>query len=621
VSKALLRNLIERDSIIATLLFGAMLWIFLASHVYQVADSSYSMLLSESLIHHHSFKLDDYSFPSAAPVLAGDYFKYGDIYQLEVVNGHIYYYFPPGSSILSVPIVEAMNLFGLSVSRADGTYDLNKEAVIEVRIAALLMAGLGVIFYFLARMALPKLLSLTVAVGGVLGTQVWSTASRSLWTDTWGLFLLGVVLLMLLGAAADRFRLRPILLATLLSWMYIVRPTFAVPIAAITLYMLVYYRAQFRRFAITGAVWLGAFMLYSWHLFGRPLPSYYRASRLQVDVFWTALTGNLISPGRGLLVFVPALFFVGYLLVRYRRWLVYPRLTWLSLAVILLHLTIISCFGHWWGGHSFGPRLSTGLVPWFVLLAILGLQARAQCRLESVSRLRFGMLELSLGAGLLFLSVAINGAGATSHATWAWNVRPLNIDEHPERNWDWRQPQFLAGLLRAPLPDEIPVANFDRIDFASPQSSGFLWYGWSVPDPTSAPTLRWTNAKEAAVVFRLNTIQDVTFSARLQAYVIPNSHREQRLDIALNGKPIEHWRFSDASPHELSFVLRSSLLREKNLLEFFLPDAVAPAALGDGKESRPLGIAVQWIQFTPGSSSRLARPGADGANQLALGLR
>src|SRR6267142_876184 len=105
------------------------------------------------------------------------------------------------------------------------------------------MAGLAAIFYFLARLALPKLSSLIVAIGGALGTQVWSTASRSLWTDTWGLFLLGVVLLMLMGAATGRIRLRPILLATLLSWMYIVRPTFAVPVAVIAVYILVYYRS------------------------------------------------------------------------------------------------------------------------------------------------------------------------------------------------------------------------------------------------------------------------------------------------------------------------------------------------------------------------------------------
>jgi hypothetical protein len=45
---------------------------------------------------------------------------------------------------------------------------------------------------------------------------------------------------------------------------------------------------------------------------------------------------------------------------------------------------------------------------------------------------------------LLALSIGINGRGATSEATAMWNVRPASVDEHPERRWDWRDPQFLA---------------------------------------------------------------------------------------------------------------------------------------------------------------------------------
>jgi len=587
---------------LAVLLFVATLSIFLVSRVHQVTDSSYSMLLSESLIHRHSFALDSYALPRGEPVWFGDYFKYGNIYQLEVVNSRIYYYFPPGSSLLSIPFVVVMNGFDISATNADATYNPRGEATIEAIISALLMAGLAAIFFYLARMALPTCWSVIVALGGVLGTQVWSTASRGLWTDTWGSFLLGFVVLMLLGAATNRIRLKPILLATLLSWMYIVRPTFAVHIIAITVYVFFFYRSIFLRLAIAGAVWFAAFVLYSWRLFGHMLPGYYRTSRLQFDVFWTALAGNLISPGRGLLVYVPVLLFIGYLLARYRRQLVYRRLVVLSLAVIVAHIAIISCFVHWWGGHSFGARFSTGLVPWFVLLAILGLQAMLKARATSVSGKTFGRkLELLTGGVLLFLSATINGLGATADATWLWNTRPLNIDEHPERNWDWRQPQFLASLIRPPLPKNIAVATLDRVDFTTPESAAYLWYGWSPAEPT----FRWTEAKEAALVFRLNAIKDLQLTAKLHAFVIPNRHPEQRLSVVLNGKPIGKFSFNDETAHEITLALPSSLLRQKNFVEFFLPDAASPNSLGQGDDWRPLGIAVSWIQFSPKAASYL----------------
>jgi hypothetical protein len=52
--------------------------------------------------------------------------------------------------------------------------------------------------------------------------------------------------------------------------------------------------------------------------------------------------------------------------------------------------------------------------------------------------------EFVAGALLPAVRIGINGRGATSEATAMWNVRPASVDEHPERLWDWRDPQFLA---------------------------------------------------------------------------------------------------------------------------------------------------------------------------------
>lgn len=100
----------------------------------------------------------------------------------------------------------------------------------------------------------------------------------------------------------------------------------------------------------------------------------------------------------------------------------------------------------WWGGHSYGPRLTAGLVPWFALLGILGITARhAWLRQHGSNVSRFFQSgELAVGGVLLALSIALNGVGATAQRTWWWNVKPVNVDQHPERVLDWKDPQFLA---------------------------------------------------------------------------------------------------------------------------------------------------------------------------------
>src|ERR1700730_10520406 len=365
----------SRDALAAAILFALALTVFLIAPIHDLLDTAYSMLASESLVRHQTFTLDPYAVPRYEPKHYFDYVSNGPLYTIEVVDGHLYYFFPPGNLVLSAPFVAVFNAFGVSAANPDGTYNPDGEEKIESVLAALLMAGLTVIFFFTSRLVLPPAWSILIALGGAFGTQIFSTASRVVWGDTWGTFLLGIALWMILRRETRQGELNPIVLATLLAWLYFVRPTFSVHIIAITVYVLLCQRKYFVRYAVTGAFWLALFLWYSWYNFHHLLPSYYRPGRLYFGVFWTALAANLVSPGRGLLVYVPVLFFIGYLLVRYRRQLVYPRVAVLALSVTVVHLALMSCYDHWWGGYSYGPRFSTSLVPWFVVLAILGVQA------------------------------------------------------------------------------------------------------------------------------------------------------------------------------------------------------------------------------------------------------
>jgi len=604
----------------AALIFIFALIVFWFSPVHQVTDSHYSMLLSEGLLKHRSFALDHYNLPRLQPSSSTrDYYVMnGNIWQQELAGNHIYYYFPPGSSVLSVPYVAMVNALGISAANADGTYNPLGEIRIETTLAAILMALLAVIFYLSSRVLLPVSWSLVIALAAAFGTQVWSTASRGLWSHTWASLLVGLVVWILVAGEADRRRMKPILLATLLAWLYFVRPTGSIVIATVSVYLLLFQRTLFARFATTGVVWLVAFVFYSWSHFGKLLPSYYQTSRLRFDLFPVAFAGNVLSPSRGLLVYVPALLFVLYLIVRYWKHLPLVRLVWLSSAICILHIVSVSAFanlwGDWWGGASFGPRYSTELVPWYVLLAIIGVRGRLDARRGYESEratqadsmrysgpaqadsMRYSVRnlgEMMAGVVLVGLSVFINARGATALETWKWS-QPSTDQQLRARLWDWRHPQFLAGLQSPPPPVEFPlVQNTTTISLTEPEAGKYLWYGWSGAEKD----IRWTDGREAALVFSLNELRDMSLVIEMGPFLSARGPFEQRVMVSLNHQALESLILTDGTIKTYSIKLPGHVLTSRNVLTFTFPDAASPASVGAGMDDRLLGIKVKSMLF------------------------
>lgn len=427
---------------IQIILFLFSLAVFLSAPVIAVNDSRYTALLSECLLHHRSAELDEY-YKVPVPWLTGDTARPEDAneYQLVKARGHVTYYFPHGSSILSMPLVAAMNAVGVSAATPDGRLNLAGEIRIERAIASVLMAGLTCVFFAMALMMLPVTWSLVVAFGASMGSQILSTASRGLWSHTWEIFLYGLIAHSLLSAEHRGARIHAVWLATLVAWIYFVRPTGAVAIIAVSAYALWVHRRDFIAYAATLAGWLAAFVGYSWSVFGTMFAPYYMASRMRFENFAVALVGNLISPSRGLLVFVPTTLFVLYLAVRYRKRLAYRQLAVLAFAQIVGLEIIIGTNFYWSGGLCYGPRYFTDAIPWFVLLAILGLDAMRRVQPPSQHR-----MEIAAAIFLLALSVAINAGGAWSYAGLDWNLAQW----HSRGIFDWRYPQFMAGLMAPP---------------------------------------------------------------------------------------------------------------------------------------------------------------------------
>lgn len=344
------------------------------------------------------------------------------------------YVYPWGGALLSLPAVAFFDALRLKAAPPPGVYRVTNELEVEAGTAAVLCAAIVVVVFETAILFLSCGWSLAIALGSAFGTPLWSSASRSLWSQTWYIALISLFIWELV-----KEKPRPVLLGTVLAWVCFARPQ-ALPIVPIvSLYVLAEFGLPaFLKYATVGAAWGTVFAATMLYFFGRLLAPAYAVSTGGIDFQHGLLLraeGLLFSPSRGLLVFVPIVLLPLYLTMRFWRDLPHKRLALLALAVIVVHIVMTASWGLWWGGWSYGPRMLMETIPWFVLLTILGIKATARPRPAMIWT----------AAALLALSVSVNAVGALSWSSATWNAQP-SIDAAPERAWDWKRPQFLAWM-------------------------------------------------------------------------------------------------------------------------------------------------------------------------------
>ena len=438
--------------LICASIFLVALAIYSNSSVIRVSDSKYTLLLAEQIVDHGNLQLDEY-FLRTRPSNDGGVVEQRVKTERHVKErkGHLYYTYPHGTSILSAPFVLAYRALGFSTINAAGEYDFSTERRLSKAIASTLTAATCVLFYVLARVLLPRGSSLVVAATAGLGTQIWSTASTGLWSHTWGVVILSLVLLLSLRAEKGR-ALHPIFLATLLSWGFFVRPTAAIYIVPFTLYVWLRFRSHVVPFIATGGFWLGLFVLYSFVQQGA-LPHYYARKDWSFSTFPIGLYAQLLSPSRGLFVYVPSVLIIGYLLVAHFEYLKFRILVNVSLLTLALHAFCMAAQKMWWAGVSYGPRLYTDVVPIFVLLAVIGIDA-ARGRDDGRNRkwndgIMLGTRQLGAVAvaSCILAGVFINGIGATSRNSGRWDGVPYRANYRPLSTFfEWSNPPFLCAL-------------------------------------------------------------------------------------------------------------------------------------------------------------------------------
>ncbi len=592
----------KRGSLILASIFVLIASLFLLSPMNRVSDSHYSMLLSESLVQHGSFVLDRYFVRPLDPASYPGYVEdRGLPTHIEVANGHLYYQFPVGSSVLSVPYVALMGFMGISPSQpSQGMYNAEGEVRIERGLAAMLMAIAACLFFLLACQFLPWRWGVALAIVGAVATPVWSTASRAMWNHTWSVLLLSIIALVLVRWEVGK-KTNPYVLATLLSWAFFVRPSNIVVIVVVTAYVLICHHRSGLGYVLTGIAWAGVFAWYSWFHFGSLLPLYMRhhaSNKLHFGRnIWEGLAGVLVSPSRGLVIFIPSVIFVCFLLVAFRKDLLRMRLVWVALTAIGGTVVMYGAYIEWWGGSSYGARYMTDLVPWIVLLATLALAS--MLRWQAGQPRRSLRLYLAFGIAVTTLGVVTNAPGALSASASRWNAEGGDVDDYPERLWDWYRPQFLAYLLsvppRASATPEVVVPSSAtplwELDFRRPEATARLKGFW----PVSDGAFRWSVGRRAEVMVDLSETSATVLRIKSAAFVLAGVLPRQRVKISLNGQPLSALEFRGIRVKSYSVLVPANRWTGTSQLSFDIEDAESPWQLGIGADRRLLGVGIQSL--------------------------
>lgn len=559
------------------------------TRLYVSGDSQEALVTAQAILQHNTIRLDAY-YPEGWPATVTQ------------EGGHLYYYFPLGTSLLSVPFV------GVQLWRGKDMLVEADNFALQRHLAALMVAFSLILVYLICRRFVGRGLSLLFTVVFVFGSSIVSTMGTALWSvDLAFLFMLLAILVLINPPGGNLQRVAPYLLGAALFMAYLSRPTAAAMILPVFVYVLLVKRAWFLGMAATFAVLATGLVLFSQSEFGQVLPSYYLPSRLKDnEAFWTALYANLASPGRGILVYSPFLLAVlaGLALVLRQIWR--QPLLWLALAWIVLHLVSVSQLWRWWGGWSFGSRfMAETLLAW--LLVTLLVWPAAQ---QALSRPVYAGLTGSFAA-LGVVAILINTVqGLYNPATVDWNGwhRPLAAGESPQiaLMLDWRYPQFLAS------PRQLAARNVKYWLAESPQplalgagivaqSTAVLFEGWYEPETSDGDTWRWSSGDSAKILFTADPA--LADSARpLTLRVVASYFQPQRVTVLLNGEPIGVIDDrGDGATAQHSVPFDSSLLvfsgeRPFNTLEFHIPNAVSPATIVPGNpDERVIGMALREV--------------------------
>ncbi len=143
--------------------------------------------------------------------------------------------------------------------------------------------------------------------------------------------------------------------------------------------------------------------------------------------FPVSLFGVWISPSKGILVYSPVFIFslVGFF-ISLKNKVLKDRNLYIAFGIILLiHTVVISFWKHWYGGWSFGYRMSSDVIPFFALLIIPFLQSSLYTKYKKFFWFLLAISVLVEFAGIIFFDGVWHAAydRGFHDTSWLWSIK------------------------------------------------------------------------------------------------------------------------------------------------------------------------------------------------------
>lgn len=157
---------------------------------------------------------------------------------------------------------------------------------------------------------------------------------------------------------------------------------------------------------------------------------------------------------------------------------------------------------------------------------------------------------------------------------------------------------ILTELPRAGSTREYPSSG--RIAFGRNGNAGsYQAEGWSSPDRD----FTWIDGKRGTLALPAPPAGgSLHLQAAIMAHVVPGRIERQRIRVLVNRQLAGEWEIANRDMQEKTLVIPEKLVEGSEIMTitFEVPDAASPARLGTGPDLRELGLAVLWLQLTPG---------------------